>query len=70
MSAGFQWSDGNGSVSDSDEYIVHFTSEDVVDYSLSKPIIFEPGSQFDYNGACSILLSAIIENVSGLNFFF
>ena len=47
MSAGFEWSDGNGSVADSDEYIVHFTAEDVVEYSLSKPIIFEPGSQFN-----------------------
>lgn len=67
MTAGFEWIDGNGSMPESDDYKVHITAKDAVEYVLSKPIIHEPGTHFDYTGGCSILLSAIIEYTTGMS---
>ncbi len=41
-------------------------SEDWLDYSLSKPLIQDPGSRFGYCGACLLPLSVILERVNGM----
>jgi CubicO group peptidase (beta-lactamase class C family) len=67
MTAGFEWVDGNGSMPESDDYNVHITADNAVEYVLSKQIIYEPGTHFDYSGGCSILLSAIIGKTTGMS---
>lgn len=67
MSAGFHWQDGTGANPESDDYKVHITADDAADFILSKTLLHEPGTRFDYNGGCSILLSIIIKNMTGMH---
>jgi CubicO group peptidase (beta-lactamase class C family) len=42
-------------------------SDDWLDFTLSKPLVQEPGSHFAYCGGCLLPLSVILERSSGLN---
>ncbi len=41
-------------------------AEDPIRFILSRPVIREPGAQFQYSGANSMLLSAILQEATGL----
>jgi CubicO group peptidase (beta-lactamase class C family) len=52
-----------------DKSVVNVTNKDV--YSLlidQKSLLFEPGSKFDYSNSNWVLLSLLIENLSGLSY--
>ncbi len=41
------------------------TPEELLDYFVREPLLFEPGTQFDYSNSNYILLGVIIERISG-----
>ncbi|MFW9910236.1 MAG: serine hydrolase domain-containing protein [Candidatus Thorarchaeota archaeon] len=64
MRAGFDWDDNSDSgVS---EYNQMLRSDNWVQYVLDRPMAFAPGTVFNYNTGASLLLSAIIQNVTGM----
>ncbi len=65
MTAGLGWDTKD--VTDRDRDDIHIkTAPDAVRYVLEKPVIEEPGARFFYNSGCSMLLTGLIPNVSGL----
>jgi CubicO group peptidase (beta-lactamase class C family) len=65
MSSGLAWDDVHPSVQERDGRYVK-EAPDAVRYVLGKEISADPGTQFLYSGGSSLLLSATIRNVSGL----
>lgn len=43
----------------------HWTHSDIVTYMYDRPLLFEPGSEFDYSNSNYILVGMIIEQVTG-----
>jgi len=71
MSAGFEWSEGDyysGNSAD-DIFEMMETSNDYIDYVLSKPIIHSPGQIVYYSSGESMVLSGIVENATGKSLF-
>ncbi|MGW8268395.1 MAG: serine hydrolase domain-containing protein [Longimicrobiales bacterium] len=65
MKAGLDWD--HKAVEDRDRDDLHIkTAPDAVRYVLEKPLVDEPGARFYYNSGCSMLLTGLIPNVSGL----
>jgi CubicO group peptidase (beta-lactamase class C family) len=65
MTAGLEWDTKD--VRDRDRDDIHIkTAPDAVRYVLEKPVIETPGTRFFYNSGCSMLLTGLIPNVSGL----
>jgi CubicO group peptidase (beta-lactamase class C family) len=44
------------------------TNDWVIDFTLREPLLFEPGTSFAYSNSAYILLSRIIEKVSGMTY--
>jgi CubicO group peptidase (beta-lactamase class C family) len=64
MSTGLEWDDYT-------DFYAMEASQDDVQYVLDKPMVAEPGTQFNYNSGASHVLSALIEEITGnstLNF--
>jgi CubicO group peptidase (beta-lactamase class C family) len=61
MRSGLEWEEGNPA------YRTLYTSPDWVKFMLDKPMIQPPGSQFNYCSGCSHILSAILQETSGMN---
>jgi len=66
MTAGFEWVDGVGFDSASDNYAMRH-SDNAIRFVLEKSIDTEPGVAFFYNGGVTMLLDGIIRNISGLS---
>jgi CubicO group peptidase (beta-lactamase class C family) len=65
MTAGLDWD--TKPVTDRDRDDIHIkTAQDAVRYVLEKPVIGTPGERFFYNSGCSMLLTGLIPNVSGV----
>jgi CubicO group peptidase (beta-lactamase class C family) len=64
MSAGLQWDENHPSDLEQDGRYVR-VAPDAARYVLEQPLVGEPGSEFLYSGGCSILLAAIVRNVTG-----
>jgi CubicO group peptidase (beta-lactamase class C family) len=65
MTAGLGWDTKD--VTDRDRDDIHIkTAPDAVRYVLEKPVLGEPGARFFYNSGCSMLLTGLVPNVSGL----
>jgi CubicO group peptidase (beta-lactamase class C family) len=60
MTTGLDWEDGGRTFQEM------YRSGDWVDYVLDRPITEEPGSQFNYCSGCSHVMSAIIQERSGM----
>jgi len=60
MSPGYQWSD--------DMMSEARQSGDIVDFLLHQPIVNQPGEKWIYNSACTWVLGAIVEDVTGMAF--
>ena len=68
MSAGFRWDEWTYIYTDErNDANKLIRSNDLVKYMLDLPLISEPGSRWTYNSGCSMLLSAIIQRVSGMS---
>ncbi|MFW9924398.1 MAG: serine hydrolase domain-containing protein, partial [Candidatus Thorarchaeota archaeon] len=60
MNSGFEW---NEAINDA----LWFNSDDQIQYILDRPIADNPGSKFNYNSGNAHLLSAILQNVTGVS---
>jgi len=68
MSAGFSWDEWSYIYTDQrNDANKLIRSEDLMKYMLDLPLSSEPGSRWTYNSGCSMLLSGIIQNVSGMS---
>jgi CubicO group peptidase (beta-lactamase class C family) len=68
MTAGFEWDELSVPYSDpSNDVIEMYNSGDWVKYVLDLPMVDPPGSRFAYNSGVSMLLSAILTDVTGLS---
>ncbi|MFW9906171.1 MAG: serine hydrolase domain-containing protein [Candidatus Thorarchaeota archaeon] len=65
MKSGFEWDENDYSRPDND-YTLMYASPNPVQYVLDKPMATTPGSTWVYNTGCSHLLSAIIDNTTGM----
>jgi CubicO group peptidase (beta-lactamase class C family) len=65
MKAGLEWDHKAVEDRDRDDFFIK-TAPDAVRYVLEKPLVNEPGTRFFYNSGCSMLLTGLIPNVSGL----
>ncbi len=65
MRSGFSWDEADYSRPDND-YILMYASPNPIQYVLDKPMASAPGSTWIYNTGCSHLLSAIIDNTTGI----
>jgi CubicO group peptidase (beta-lactamase class C family) len=61
MRTGLDWEEGDPA------YRALYTSPDWVKYMLDKPMAATPGTQFNYCSGCSHLLSAIVQQSTGMN---
>jgi CubicO group peptidase (beta-lactamase class C family) len=67
MTAGFQWNElmldyGNPL----NDVVVMSLSSDWLRYVLNKPVVAQPGSTFNYNSGCTMLLGGIIRRTTGI----
>jgi CubicO group peptidase (beta-lactamase class C family) len=60
MTSGLDWPEGDPI------YRQLWSSKDWVQFVLDRPMVAEPGSQFNYNSGCSHVLSAIVAKRSGV----
>lgn len=66
MSAGLEWDETSHPYSDPrNDWNAASHSRDPIKYVLEKPVIFDPGSEFNYNGGLTIMLSCLVERVTG-----
>ncbi len=61
MRAGLDWQENDAG------YTALYRSRDWVRYMLDKPMVQAPGTQFVYCSGCSHVLSAIVQQATGLN---
>ena len=61
MRSGLDWQEGEAA------YGAMYRSPDWVQFMLDKPMVWPPGSQFNYCSGCSHLLSAILQQTTGMN---
>ena len=67
MTSGLEWDEETYPYGDSRNDATHMErSTDPVQFILERPVIREPGSQFQYSGANSMLLSAILQGATGM----
>ena len=68
MSAGFRWDEMRVGYGDPEsDYNRMARSDDWIRYVLEQPLDHTPGTVLEYNGGCSMLLSAILENATGMS---
>jgi len=75
MTAGYQWNElivpykhSNGLWNTENDAIkMYIYSSDFIKYVLDLPLSREPGTTYNYNSGCSMLLSGIIEKKTGLS---
>ncbi len=66
MTAGLEWNDEDVASRDRDD--IRLLSEpDAMRYILERPVATEPGTEFHYSSACSMILTGLIPRVSGLD---
>ncbi|MGD9402636.1 MAG: serine hydrolase [bacterium] len=66
MTAGLEWDEQSYPYSDPhNDWNKASRSDDPVRFVLERPVVTEPGTEFEYNGGLSIILSYLIENASG-----
>ena len=64
MTAGFEWNEMTPDLDMNDEFRLNQAS-DPVRYAMSKPIVSEPGSTFNYSGGASQVLATVISRLTG-----
>lgn len=66
MTAGFEWNEDISYRDPKNSELRMDLSNDPIKYILSRPIVSQPGTKWNYNGGQTQLLSQIIHKVSGL----
>ncbi|MCE7993533.1 MAG: serine hydrolase [Roseivirga sp.] len=68
MSAGYQWDEWTYTYTDTrNDANKLIRSDDLMKFVLDLPMAYEPGSRFTYNSGCSMLLSGIVQNSTGMS---
>ncbi len=68
MRAGYQWDEWSYPYTDiRNDANKLIRSPNIVQFMMEQPLEYEPGKVFEYNSGCSMLLGAVVENVSGMN---
>ena len=68
MIAGFEWNESSVPYGDPRNPTYQLAeSSDWMKFMLDRPITDEPGAKFRYNSGCSMLLSGILQNVTGMS---
>lgn len=68
MSAGYQWDEWTYTYTDTrNDANKLIRSEDLMKFVLDLPLAYAPGSRFTYNSGCSMLLSGVIRNATGMS---
>ncbi|GGI57587.1 serine hydrolase domain-containing protein [Winogradskyella haliclonae] len=68
MSSGFEWNEWTYPYDNpNNSATILWESNDMIKYMLNLPLSHNPGTHFTYNSGCSILLSGIIKNKTGLS---
>ena len=68
MASGFEWDEWTNPYGNSNNSAtILWRSDDMLKHMLDLPLSHTPGTQFTYNSGCSILLSGIIRNKTGLS---
>ncbi|HUX95961.1 MAG TPA: serine hydrolase [Bacteroidales bacterium] len=66
MSSGLAWDESSTSYEDpANDVRAMFDSDDPLDYVLSRPLLYPPGTQFLYNSGGTNVLGAVIQKYSG-----
>ena len=65
MTSGIKWNEENYSRPENDVWLMIDEADDYFDYILSKPMRYEPGTDWNYSSGDSMLLSRIIEKSTG-----
>ncbi len=66
LTSGFPWYDDDIDANNSDEVLM-FTHEDPIRFLLEKPVLATPGTDWEYNSGCNVLLGEIISRASGMD---
>lgn len=67
MTTGMEWNENVPYTDPTNSEILMTSSDDPIEFVLSRPIINVPGKVWEYNGGTTQLLASIIEKISGLN---
>lgn len=66
MTAGLEWEQFRYGWSDPrNDAAQMWRVDDVIEYTLAKPVVAEPGKKFEYSNGISTLLGAVIKNATG-----
>ena len=67
MSAGFEWDESSYPYDDPrNDFVQTRTGADPIGYVFGKPMVAEPGAEFNYSGGLSTVVSSIIESSTGM----
>lgn len=65
MSAGLSWNEGESSLSSlTNDLILFTTSTDPIGFLLAKPLVYDPGTVFYYNGGLTNVLGQIVRRAT------
>ncbi|KAA3612206.1 MAG: class C beta-lactamase-related serine hydrolase [Calditrichaeota bacterium] len=66
MAAGLEWNELAIPYSNSaNDWNLMTASDDYIKYTLEKPIVVEPGTRFNYNSGCTVILGEILYQATG-----
>lgn len=68
MTSGLEWEEWNAPLSsiENDQIGIWFSEKKPLEYILERPLIFEPGTKFNYSGGNMEILGEILKNASGM----
>jgi len=67
MTSGLEWDETTHPYTDTrNDCVQMFYQNDPIRYILDRPVVVTPGTQYNYNGGCPILLGEIIRRTTGL----
>ncbi|MEE9131952.1 MAG: serine hydrolase [Gemmatimonadota bacterium] len=67
MSAGFEWDESSYPYDDPrNDFVQTRTGDDPIGYVFEKPMVAEPGTEFNYSGGLSTVVSSIVESSTGM----
>lgn len=68
MTSGLEWNESEHSAKDLENDLIQlFYQSDPIEYILAKPVIHDPGTEFNYNSGGTNLLGEVIKKATGLS---
>ncbi|MFC1493386.1 serine hydrolase [candidate division KSB1 bacterium] len=67
MTPGLEWNEtSTGTFDQTNDNIVGHQVRSYLEYALSKPVLYPPGTTWFYNSGCSVVLGGVIRNTTGM----